>query len=99
MTTRAAGLPRPLFRKIAAILAAAGTALLAACETLGASEMPPVAPRIGLYELRIYTPEPGKMNELDARFRDHTVDLFLRHGMMPIGFFHPVTPPGGQADN
>lgn len=99
MTTRAAGLPRPLFRKIAAILAAAGTALLAACETFGASEMPPVAPRVGLYELRIYTPAPGKLDALDARFRDHTVDLFLRHGMTPIGFFHPVAPPGGQADN
>ena len=59
----------------------------------------PQQPAIGLYEMRIYTPAPGKKAALDARFRDHTVGLFQKHGMTPIGFFHVYTPPGAPADD
>lgn len=34
-----------------------------------------------LYELRIYTANPGKLDDLNARFRDHTLDLFAKHGI------------------
>jgi hypothetical protein len=98
MSTLAAAIPRPLFRRLAAILAAAGTALLAACETTSATQTA-VTPNIGVYELRVYTAADGKMADLDRRFRDHTVDLFVKHGMMPIGFFHPVVASGAPADN
>ncbi len=43
-----------------------------------------------LFELRIYTTNPGKLTDLDARFRDHTVDLFEKHGMTNVAYFHPV---------
>lgn len=100
MTTLAATPARPLFRKIAAILAVAGTAFLAACDTLGIGTTPPPPQhQIGLYELRMYTAAEGKMEALDARFRDHTIELFIRHGMKPIGFFHTVVPAGAPADN
>jgi uncharacterized protein YbaA (DUF1428 family) len=100
MSTLAANTPRPFFRRAAAIIAVAATAFLAACETLGVGTTPPpVAPNIGIYELRVYTAAEGKMAALDARFRDHTVDLFVEHGMTPIGFFHPVVAPGAPADN
>ena len=33
------------------------------------------------YELRIYTANPGKIDSLCARFRNHTVALFRKHGM------------------
>ena len=36
-------------------------------------------PRI--YELRIYTTLEGRMPALHARFRDHTIKLFEKHGM------------------
>lgn len=97
MTTLTARTPRPLFRRAAAIIAVAATAFLAACESLGTAVAPP--PEIGLYELRTYTATPGKMADLDARFRNHTIGLFRKHGMTPVAFFH-VQPAAGQpADN
>ncbi|HEX5006071.1 MAG TPA: NIPSNAP family protein [Hyphomonadaceae bacterium] len=100
MTTIAAKTPRPFFRRAAAIIAVAATAFLAACESMGVGTSPvPPPPEIGLYELRTYTATEGKMSQLDARFRNHTIGLFRKHGMTPIGFFH-VQPLAGQpSDN
>lgn len=100
MTTLAASRPtRSLFRRAAVVLAAAAASLLSACETMGASDSNPPSPAIGLYELRTYTAAPGKLAALDARFRDHTITLFQRHGMTPIGFFHVATAAGQAPDN
>ena len=57
----------------------------------------PAQPELGLYEMRIYTAAPGKKEALDARFRDHTIGLFKKHGMTPIAFFHVYTAPGAPA--
>jgi hypothetical protein len=97
MSTLAAA-PRPIFRKLAAILAFAATALVAACETAPATSVA-AAPSVGLYELRVYTAAEGKAAALDSRFRDHTVGLFVKHGMTPVGFWHVYTAPGAPADN
>ena len=43
-----------------------------------------------VFELRTYYANPGKMNALHARFRDHTVKLFEKHGMTVIGFWSPI---------
>lgn len=103
MTMLAGAAPAPrhtLFRRAAAIVAVAATAFLAACESLGVGAAPvPPPPEIGLYELRIYTPAEGKEAELDARFRDHTIGLFRKHGMTPVGFFHVKTAANAPADN
>ncbi|MCA9184950.1 MAG: NIPSNAP family protein [Planctomycetales bacterium] len=37
-----------------------------------------------LYELRYYTTNPGKLPDLHARFRNHTMKLFEKHGMENI---------------
>ncbi len=37
-----------------------------------------------LYELRFYTANPGKLPDLHARFREHTLKLFEKHGMENI---------------
>ncbi len=50
-----------------------------------------------VFELRTYTAHPGRLAELHARFRDHTVGLFERHGMTNIGYFAPQEAP--LADN
>jgi hypothetical protein len=42
------------------------------------------------FELRIYTAPPGKLEALHARFRDHTIALFEKHGITNIGYFTPV---------
>jgi hypothetical protein len=44
------------------------------------------------FELRIYHTAPGKMAALQARFRDHTNQLFKKHGMTIVGFWTPANP-------
>ena len=45
-----------------------------------------------VYELRTYTCYDGKLESLKARFRDHTIALFKRHGMESIGYWVPQDP-------
>ena len=42
-----------------------------------------------LYEMRFYHTLPGKLDALNARFRDHTVKLFEKHGMENVGYWVP----------
>lgn len=43
-----------------------------------------------LFELRIYHCNPGKLEALHDRFRDHTLALFEKHGMEHIGYWTPT---------
>jgi hypothetical protein len=45
-----------------------------------------------VFELRTYYAAPGKMDALNARFRDHTCKLFKKHGMEIIAFWTPIDP-------
>jgi hypothetical protein len=51
-----------------------------------------------VFELRTYHASPGKLDALHARFRDHTIALFERHGMAVVGFWVPTDPNQGSAD-
>ena len=42
----------------------------------------------GVFELRSYTTGSGLLPNLDARFRDHTLGLFAKHGIINYGYFH-----------
>lgn len=42
------------------------------------------------FELRVYYCNPGKLDALVARFRDHTVDLFKKHGIDGLGYWIPT---------
>ena len=42
------------------------------------------------YEMRTYYSPPGKLDELHARFRNHTCKLFEKHGIVNIGYWVPV---------
>ena len=46
-----------------------------------------------VFELRTYTAHPGRIDDLHARFADHTTALFERHGMTNIGYFSPQDSP------
>lgn len=46
-----------------------------------------------LFELRTYHAQPGKLEALLARFRDHTTRLFAKHGMTNIGYWQPADNP------
>jgi hypothetical protein len=42
-----------------------------------------------VYELRTYTAPAGKLDALEARFRDHTETIFKRHSLHAIGYWVP----------
>ena len=42
-----------------------------------------------VYELRTYTCFEGKLEDLKKRFREHTIDIFKRHGMESVGYWVP----------
>lgn len=42
-----------------------------------------------VFELRTYTCNEGKLEALKTRFRDHTIEIFKRHGMQSIGYWVP----------
>jgi hypothetical protein len=46
-----------------------------------------------VYELRVYHAAPGKLGELLARFRDHTITIFARHGIKSVAYWTPVDEP------
>jgi hypothetical protein len=57
---------------------------------LAAPDAGPVPSRV--FELRTYTPFPGRAEAMNKRFREHTCELFKKHGMELIGFWTPQDP-------
>ena len=49
-----------------------------------------------VYELRTYTAPDGKLGELNARFRNHTMRIFRNHGMTSVAYFTPQDAPLSQ---
>src|SRR5688572_16832683 len=49
-----------------------------------------------VYELRTYTAPEGKLQELHARFRTHTLGFFRKHGMENVAYFAPKDAPLSQ---
>ncbi len=50
-----------------------------------------------VFELRTYTAHEGKLEALQARFRDYTMKLFEKHGIQNVGYWVPVE--GEQSRN
>lgn len=46
-----------------------------------------------VYELRIYHAVPEKLENLVARFRDHTMKLFLDHGIKSVAYWTALDEP------
>jgi hypothetical protein len=51
-----------------------------------------------VYELRTYTATPGNSAAVLARFREHTLKIFERHGMVNVGYWVPADEKDGAAD-
>jgi hypothetical protein len=68
----------------------------------GAGEAPAQGPAPAgegrCFELRTYTAAPGKLDALNARFRNHTVGFFRKHGMEVVGFWVPTDKEGGAGE-
>jgi len=50
----------------------------------------------GIFELRIYRTNKGKLKDLDARFRDHTIEIFRRYQMESVAYWHPTDKPAAE---
>ncbi len=61
------------------------TALMIAAATLTAAE-----PDTRVFEMRTYFAAPGKLEDLNARFRNHTTKLFEKHAITNLGYWAPV---------
>ncbi len=70
-----------------AILLNIATALFLTAATAPAAEP---AKDARCYELRVYYAADGKLDTLNARFREHTLKLFEKHGMTNIGYWMPA---------
>jgi heme-degrading monooxygenase HmoA len=82
MTRRSASLilvPAALFAAVAGLF---GTA--------SSQDKPAGAPKGGVYEMRTYTTNEGKLDALNARFRNHTLKLFEKHGMKNVMYWTPT---------
>jgi hypothetical protein len=82
----------------------AALAFCALSMTIGYAQNPPPAaapsPSLKstgrLLELRTYTAMPGKLEDVHKRFRDHTLQIFAKHGMTVVGFWGPVYQKDGS---
>jgi len=69
---------------------------LFACVALATTATPALAqraaldPQAAVYELRVYYPAPGKLAALNARFREHTLRLFEKHGMRNVAYWNEL---------
>lgn len=50
------------------------------------------APATRVYELRTYHCFDGRLDALKTRFRDHTIELFKRHGIESVAYWTPQDP-------
>jgi hypothetical protein len=70
-------------------------AIVACLAMLAGANSSPARPpaldsRSAVYELRTYYPAPGKLAALNARFRDHTLKLFVKHGMTNVAYWNEL---------
>lgn len=50
------------------------------------------------FELRVYTVHPGRLEAFRARWRDHAVPLYRRHGLDCLGWWTAEKPEPGAPD-
>jgi hypothetical protein len=68
-------------KSLLTLLVLSGTALL----SVGAENV-----ETRVFEMRTYYSPAGRLDDLHARFRDHTLALFARHGITSIGYWVPI---------
>jgi hypothetical protein len=73
-------------------LSLAASALFAACSLLMTTVIGAQS-KGRVFELRTYTTNEGKLDALQARFRDHTIRIFNKHGIHSVGYWVPEDKP------
>ena len=70
-------------------------------ETAAGKATPRVEPPAStqrVFELRTYYTNPGKLDDLHKRFRDHTSRIFKKHGIEIVGFWTPQDEKDGKGE-
>ncbi len=52
--------------------------------------------RYRVFEMRTYVANEGKFEAMHARFRNHTLKLFEKHGIQNVGYWVPQEAPASQ---
>ena len=75
-------------------------ALIAACSgpLMAGEKQEPSPGKDRVFEMRTYYTLEGRLPALNKRFREHTCDLFKKHGMELIGFWTPVDEKDGKSN-
>ena len=79
---------------LSGLIASSAAFGLAFAATASASK--PVDSRV--FELRTYVTHPGRLDALNKRFREHTTELFKKHGMENVGYWTPQEEKDGKKD-
>jgi len=85
-------LPRPLFTLALPLMFLAGVVVgqFSRADVVAHAQAPAAGK---VYELRTYYTHPGKLVDLQTRFRDHTTRIFEKHGMTNVGYWVPQDEP------
>jgi hypothetical protein len=76
-----------------------GVALMASWSTIAVMHVAAddkAAAKERYFEMRTYIAAPGKLDALNARFRNHTNKLFVKHGMELVGYWVPADKPASE---
>jgi len=76
----------------AAVAALAGAGVYALAQDNNKKD----AGKMRFFEIRTYTANPGKMEALHKRFRDHTNRLFAKHNIEMVGYWTVVKGEGTE---
>lgn len=79
-----------MVKRIVLALVGAAAVLNVSVLMLRAQDAKPTENKERFFELRTYHCNEGKLDALNARFRNHTNALFQRHGMELVGYWMPV---------
>ncbi|MFZ4766316.1 MAG: NIPSNAP family protein [Roseimicrobium sp.] len=95
----------PVWKEAAKASEANGKILAKAPESifmLPTEYSPPVKTGVGsaprIFEMRTYTTPEGKLPALHARFTNHTMKFFEKHGMTNLFYFTPTDAAKGEAN-
>jgi hypothetical protein len=76
-------------RLLIVLLFVAVAITLPSAEESKTAASPSIAKDSRCFEMRTYYAAPGKFEDMNKRFRDHTCALFKKHGIELVGFWIP----------
>jgi hypothetical protein len=78
---------------VATLLPTVAWAASAASDSSPRGDSAPPQSSTTVYELRVYHTYEGKLDDLLRRFREHTMQLFEKHGIKNIAYWTPTDDP------